>query len=431
MNLKNVLLGLLAAAVVGAAVYYKSGVAGKMHMESSSPQATTAENTVKAPAVSVVKVQESDFAETVLVTGSLVPREEIMVAPEVEGLKVLNINVDEGDRVKKGDVLATLVAVTLDAQVAQSDASLARTTAAIAQAKSQIVEAQARLTEAKNSLERARPLNKSGYLSGSTFDQRESAAKTSAAQVVAAQDGLKSAEAAKSEVEAQRRELNWRRGNAEVKAPADGLISRRGARIGAIASAASASAGDAMFRIIQDGELELDAEVTETQIPKLHIGQEATVKIAGGIEANGKLRLISPEINPTTRLGRVRIFLGDNAALKTGAFGSGVIQTSTSHGLSLPVTAVTTGSAGSTVLAVKNDKVERRSVTTGLSVGGLVEIKSGLTAGDTVIARAGSFLRDGDAVRPILEETPAAPETVKSGTAETDAVTTGTVSKIQ
>ena len=359
---------------IGSYAAYRSGLISTLQNHATATPSAPVSTAIKAPAVSVVRVAASDFTENVLVTGSLVPREDIMVAPEVEGLKVVKINVEQGDRVKKGDVLATLVSTTLDALVAQNDAGLARTAAAIAQAKSQIVEAEARATEARNSLERAKPLNKGGYLSGSTYDQRESAAKTSAAQVTAARDGLKSAEAAKSEVEAQRRELDWRRGNAEVRAPASGLISRRSARLGSIATAAGT--GEPLFRIIEDGQIELDAEVTEVQIPKLREGQSAVVRVAGGVEAAGKLRLISPEIDPATRLGRVRILLGDNPALRIGAFGSGVIEAAKSHGLALPVTAVSTTQTESSVLAVANDKVQRRVVTTGLSAGGMVEIKS-------------------------------------------------------
>lgn len=423
MRFMKAIVSLSVAATLGFAAY-KGGLLEKLEQSVPTPTAEHAESTIKAPAVSVVRVVASGFAETVLVTGSLVAREEIMVAPEVEGLKVVKINVDQGDRVKKGDVLATLVSITLDSLVAQNDASLARSSAAIAQAKSQIVEAEARASEAKNSLARAKPLNKDGYLSGSTFDQRESAAKTSAAQVTAARDGLKSAEAAKAEVEAHRNELNWRRGNAEVRAPADGLVSRRTARLGSIATAGGA--GEPLFRIIENGEIELDAEVTETQIPKLREGQLATIKVAGGIEAKGKLRLISPEIDPATRLGRVRIFIGENEALKVGAFGSGIIEASTSHGLALPVTAVSTAANQSTVLTVNGDKVQRRVVTTGLTAGGLVEIKSGLEEGDSVIARAGSFLRDGDIVRPIPVETGGT-----AGTASNSAASPSSVSEIQ
>ena len=96
--------------------------------------AARTEEQLAAP-VTVVRVAPADFTETVLATGSLVAREEILVGPEVEGLRVTEVLADEGQRVKKGDVLAKLVADTLEAQVAQNDAGLARATAAMAQAK--------------------------------------------------------------------------------------------------------------------------------------------------------------------------------------------------------------------------------------------------------------------------------------------------------
>ncbi len=358
---------------------------------------------VAPPAITVVRVSSADFIETVLVTGSLVAREEILVAPEIEGLKVVSINVDQGDKVKKGDILATLVTDSLDSQMAQNTSSLARSTAAIAQAKSQIAEAEARMSEAKNSLARAKPLSKSGYLSESVLDQRESASKTTAAQVAAAKDGLKAAEADKASIEAQRKELIWRRGNTDVKAPADGIVSRRGARIGAIASAAGT--GESMFRIISNGEIELDAEVTEAQVNKLGIGQTVAIAVAGGLDVTGKVRLISPEIDSATRLGRVRIFIGENPDLRIGAFASGVIETARQRGLSVPVSAISYNGTGVLAQAVVSDKVETRTIKTGLTSGGLVQVTEGLNDGDVVVARAGTFLRDGDVIRPIAPET--------------------------
>lgn len=360
-----------------------------------------------AAVVTVARVAPADFTEAVLATGSLVAREEILVGPEVEGLRVTEVLVDEGQRVKKGDVLARLVADTLDAQLAQNDAGLARTAAAIAQAKANIVQAEARLVESRNAYERAKPLRQAGHMTEAVFDQREQAARTAEAQLAAAKDGLRVAEAERAQVEAQRRELTWRRGRVEVTAPADGIVSRRMARVGGYA----AGAAEPMFRIVAKGEVELDAEIVETRLAAIKAGQPARVEVAGLGEVAGTVRLVSPEVDKATRLGRVRIFLGDNPGLRVGAFARGSIVTANGNGLALPASAVLYGPEGPTVQVVRANRVETRRVKTGLAAGALVEVRVGLTEGELVVARSGTFLREGDAVRPMLIEATTVRET--------------------
>ncbi len=396
--MKKLVIALLVMAAVGAGVYLVPQLDVFQQLRGSGPAASTGDTpTTPPPAVSVVEVVTAEFTETAVVSGSLVPRDEILVTPEVEGFRVLDLRVDESDRVKKGDVLATLVSESLDAQIAQNDASLARADAAISRARSEIVAATARLEEATSAFERAKPLQNSGYLSKSTFDQREAAATTAQAQLVAARDGLKLAQAEKGQVEAQRRGLEWRLANTKVTAPEDGLISRRDARIGAMASASA----EPMFHIVARGEVELDAEVIETELARIHVGQKARIDVAGVGEVTGTVRLISPEINADTRLGRVRIFLGDDPKLRIGGFARGVIDTAEARGLSVPTAAVVFDSSGAFVQVVRDGRVERRVIETGLVAAGLVEVREGLALGDVVVAKAGTFLRDGDAVRPV------------------------------
>ena len=354
-----------------------------------------------AAAVTVARVAPAQFTETVLTTGSLAAREEVLVGPEVEGLRVTEVLAEEGMRVKRGDVLARLVADTLEAQLAQNDAGHARAQAAAAQARSGIVQAEARLLEANNAFERAKPLRAAGHLAESAYDQREQAARTAQAQLLAAGDGLKVAEAEKAQVEAQRRELLWRRGRTEVIAPADGVVSRRMARIGGFA----AGAAEPMFRIVANGEVELDAEVPETRLAAVRIGQPARVEVAGSGEVMGTVRLVSPEVDKATRLGRVRIYLGDNPTLRVGSFARGVIETATGEGLAVPAAAVLFGPEGPVAQLIHNNRVETRKIKTGLSSGSMVEVRAGLSEGDLVVARSGTFLRDGDLVRPVGEQT--------------------------
>jgi HlyD family secretion protein len=398
------MLGLFAAGVLLAPVlapHFAPYVIAIERMREARNLNGTSDTTLTAPpAVSVVKVAEADFIETVAVSGSLVPREEILVAPEVEGFRVQDLKADVGDRVKKGDVLAILVQESLDAQLAQSDASLARADAAISKAKSAIAEAEAHVAEANASFDRAKPLKNSGYLSASTYDQREAAAKSSQAQLVASHDGLKLSEAEKAQVEAQRRELLWRRANTEVRAPADGLVSRRTARIGGMASGVA----EPLFRIVLRSEVELDAEVIETELAKMSAGQKAKINVAGVGDVTGTVRLVSPEVDKTTRLGRVRIFLGDDVRLRIGSFARGTVDTAQGRGLAVPTSAVVFDAEGAFVQVVRDGHVARSNIATGLISRGRVEVREGLAAGDIVVAKAGTFLRDGDAVRAITPD---------------------------
>lgn len=390
-------LAVLAAAAVWATGVYRPVVDLMAHRRAKTEEKVS----VAPPTVTVSRVEPADFVERVLVTGSLVAREDVLVAPEIEGLRILELRAEEGDVVKQGDVLAVLETSTLKAQIQQTDAKLARSVAAIAQANSQIVEVEARLAEAVAQLERARPLSKSGYLSESVLDQRTAAKRSLDALLVAAKDGLKAAEADKVEIEAAKSELEWRLSRTEIRAPVDGLVSRRTAHVGAIATAVGIAAGEPMFRIIQNGEIELDAEIAEADIGKLAPGQTATVTVADGITVGGKVRLVSPQVDSTTRLGRVRIFIGADKRLRVGTFASGAIETQHERGLAVPLSAVSTSGGVSSVLVLDGDVVRARTVETGLKSGGLVEIRNGLADGDRVIAQAGTFLTDGDVVRPV------------------------------
>ena len=160
-----------------------------------------------------------------------------------------------------------------------------------------------------------------------------------------------------------------------------------------------------MFRIVAKGEVELDAEVTETRLAAVKVGQTARVEVAEVGEVAGTVRLVAAEVDKATRLGRVRIFLGDNPGLRVGAFARGIVATASGTGLAVPASAILYGPDGATVQVVRANRVETRKMKkTGCAAGALVEVRDGLAEGDLVVARSGTFLRDGDAVRPIIAE---------------------------
>ena len=349
-------------------------------------------------AVSVVRVVQGDFVEQISVTGTLVARDEILVGSEVEGLRIVEVLGEEGQRVRRGDVLARLVTDILDAQLEQNEAALARADAGIAQAESNILAAEARRDEARNALDRARPLRQSGVISEATQDTREATAKSAEAALVAARDGKRLAEADRRQLLAVRRDLEWRRSRTDIRAPADGIISRRTAKVGAFA----AGMADPFFRIVRNGEIEFHAEVPEALVGRIKAGDAASIEVLGAGNVSGTVRLISPEIDRQTRLGRVRIFLGDDARLRVGAFARGTVVVARSQGLSVPSSALIHANGGVSVQVVENGRIVARQVKTGITTNGMVEVVVGVREAELVVARAGTFLRDGDRVRPII-----------------------------
>ncbi|MFD1355149.1 biotin/lipoyl-binding protein, partial [Methylorubrum suomiense] len=160
-----------------------------------APAAAVPDPAALLPAVSVVPAERRELVERAIVTGTLVPRDEILVAPEVEGLRIVELAVEEGDRVAKGAVLARLSREMIETQEAANEAASAKAEAAILQARSQIVQAEAVQTEARQALERARALVQTGNATAVTLEQRVSASDGANGRLAAAQAGLALAQA--------------------------------------------------------------------------------------------------------------------------------------------------------------------------------------------------------------------------------------------
>ncbi len=359
-----------------------------------------AEPAAAGPSVTVTEARTTEIVQSVLVAGSMIAREEVLVSPQVDGLSIVAILAEEGDRVAQGQVLARLDRTTLDVQKAQNDAQIARSEAAIAQANAQIAEADANLVQANNAFDRTKSLRDSGNASAETYDQRAAAARSAQARANSARQALAIATADLALARAQGRDIEVRLARTEIKAPKAGIVSRRTAKLGATASMLPTS--EPLYRIIADGAVELEAQVAEVDIPSLKPGQPVAVMPAGAKEAlKGTIRLIAPEVDKASRLGRVRVALDGNPPVAIGSFARGTIETGRKHAVTLPLSAITYTRSGPTVQTVKDGKIATRKVTLGLSGGGRAEIATGLAAGETVVARAGTFVRDGDLITPV------------------------------
>jgi len=188
-------------------------------------------------------------------------------------------------------------------------------------------------------------------------------------------------------------------GTLMVTAPVAGLVLSSTATIGALAS----PRGETLFSIIARNEFDLVAMVPTENLSKVAVNQPARVKIVGGGEVDGKVRRVAATVEPNTQLGQVFVGITTNRKLFVNSSGRAMITTGKSCGVSVPLTAVLYGTAGTVVQVVRRARIETKRVETGLMSGGQIEIREGLAEGDIVVARAGALLREGDPVRPVTE----------------------------
>jgi HlyD family secretion protein len=346
--------------------------------------------------VSTVTAVPAMFDRTVQVNGTLVAREEIAISSSLPEQRVAEVIVEEGDRVQAGQLLAQLETQGLDAHVRQAQAAWAGSRAAVGQQEAVTVEARA-------SFKRIEPLGGSGTVSEQQVDERRAQADSAAAS-------LRAARAEVDQALAQLAGARHQRSKADIRAPFAGVIVERVARPGAL------SGGDPMFRLIREGLIEFEGDVAETDLVDIELGQTLRVQIAGiASPMEGTIRRVDPKVNVRSRLGRVRIALDYSPLLRAGTYAQATLVLARRKlDVTLPVRAFSIIDASRASVMQVNDEgiIARQIVTTGRRSGDLLEITSGLQAGERVVANASAFVREGDVViasaadAPLSQEAP-------------------------
>jgi HlyD family secretion protein len=326
----------------------------------------------RARAVRVIRVEPQQIVGAVTADGALLPREEAAVLPEVNGYQVTRVLADEGQFVKAGQPLVELDRSLITAQIAQQKALAAQAAVQADQAEAQAA--------------RVKDLDAEGVLSTEQIEQRRFQARAARAQA--------NAQAAAA------RDVETRASKLTVVAPVPGLILERNVRPGDL----SAAAGTPWFRMARDGEVELKAELAESDLSRVRIGQTVRVTLTNGAVADGTVRVISPQLSAQTKLGAVRVHLPVRADIRSGGFGRAQFIDAQGQGLAVPETAIRYDADGASVMVVGADnRVKRVPVVTGSRGSGLVSLVKGPPAGSLVVLNAAAFLLDGDKVRPVTD----------------------------
>ncbi|AOW13567.1 efflux transporter periplasmic adaptor subunit [Hydrogenophaga crassostreae] len=319
--------------------------------------------------VTVEKPNTGSVGLSLDANGNVSAWQEASVGAEVSGLRLATVKANVGDQVRKGQVLATFVTATAEAESLQGKAA--------------VMQAEANYENAKADADRARSIQDTGALSKSQIAQYLTAEKVGKAQWEAAKAGYSASQV--------------RLGNTSVKAPDDGVISARSATVGGVVGA-----GQELFRMVRQGRMEWRGEVTPSEVGRVKVGQSVNVTLATGTELIGQVRAISPTADLQTRNIIVYVDLPRHSELTAGTFAKGRFELGESQALTVPATALVVRDGHNYVFVIDADsKASQRKVQTGRRVGDRVELLDGLTAEEGVAVKGAGFLNEGDLVKVV------------------------------
>ncbi len=312
------------------------------------------------------------------VSGSVAAWQEMSLGVELTGIRAAEVLVEVGDQVRAGQPLLRLDTRTLEVQARQAEAGLAQ--------------ARASLELARANAARGETLVAEGLISSSDADELRTT--------------LISAEAALATAEADRDSARLRLGYATLRAPDAGVISARSVQPGQVVNASTE-----LLRMIRQGRLEWQAELTEGDLSRVSEGTRVELNSPDGKPIPGRVRAVSPAVDPATRTGLVYVDLPEPGNLRAGMFAQGRILLGAVPATVLPRDAIVFRDGIPYVFVARDEgtsdppaavfSVEQRRIVAGSQQGDFTEVQSGLAASDRVVVRGAGFLSDGDLVRRV------------------------------
>ena len=320
-------------------------------------------------------VRNSALSSGPSITGSIQPERRADLRAEVQAI-VLQVLRENGDQVRKGDLLVRLDDTAIRDALASAEAANRAATLAFDQATRQF--------------ERMKTLRASGMASAQALDDAEGRRNATQSEV----------EAAKARVVLARQQL----ARTEVRAPFDGIVTDR-----KVSAGDTAQVGKELVKVIDPNSMRFEAMVSADHVGEVKAGQPVHFRVNGygDQEFAGKVRRVSPSANPTTRQVELLVdFVGDKQPRLAGLYAEGRLETSTRSSITLPATAVVRDGEKASAFRVQGEKLQKVAINVGERDArtGEYVVKSGLAEGDKVIRHPSALLKDG---QPIQAQGPA------------------------
>ena len=371
-----------------------------MHQLNGSSE--TIDNDSHSPVVvSTIVAKLSTVNKKMLFSGKVVGREEIPVFADLPLGRIVKVLVEEGQHVEAGQLLASVDANTLKIQKSQQDAVQQRADDAIHQQETLLDEAKTQYEQAKSEKLRADAIAETGLLSAEAIEQRATTAKIAESRVKAAQSNLAMAKSDFNLAKGQAAESTLRINQASITAPSAGRLISVKARAGLVLGQNT----EPLFVIVRDGLIEVEMEVSASELEQLEKNAPATIQIVGNSSIyHGKIRRTAAQIDSQSQLAKVRVSFNKQYEITLGQTARVTIMLVPKKAIYIPESAIIMEGSSSYVFSVQAGKAKRIAVKTGDVANSLVEVTDGLANNTVVVESFAAYLHDGETIK-VLDTT--------------------------
>lgn len=347
--------------------------------------------------VNVSRIFPSQTFTLLNASGYVVAQRKAALATRITG-RLVSLKVEEGSRVKAGEVIARLESEEAEAAREEAEANLRISHSNLAQAR-------AELHEASLSFERSRDLLNQGFLSRTEYDLQEARYRKALAAAAGAEDGIKAADAALKRAGVS---IEY----TMIRVPFDGVVLTKNADVGDIVTplGAAANAKASVVTIADMDSLLVEVDVSESNLEQIKTGQPCEIQLDALPESRfrGTVHMIVPtaDRSKATVMVKVGFMDKDSRILPEMSAKVAFLERPVAPGEQEPRTAihpdaVLKRNGKSVVFVVESDRAVETPITPGARIGDMVEVASGVKPGDKVILKPLNKIRDGERIKVV------------------------------